>query len=336
VNPAPDRPALLKFEEVLLPVLAATASEHRSNEATEYRRASPPRRTLLSVAVLGILLALVVPLMLPEGPGGASPAAADALHRVALRAAQLPAEPSPGPGEYLYAESSASATNLYVTGSDVPNFFFETTTKRSTWISPDGSGRIIEVSTIDFPSEDDRSAWREAGAPRLQEDFSSDEMFGRGELGYVETSELPSDPTELRSWIELRTGDDAWRTFSMVGDLLRYRTAPPAVRAALYLVAADLDGVELVGEATDALGRSGVAVAYTHAGLRHELIFDPGTAELLGEEDVLLEDSEVDVESGGPGAIYGLVGPAGTRASATTYLFSEITDAIFVSPERPA
>ena len=331
-----DRSALLRFEEDLLPVLEAAASEGRSNDASARRRASLPRRGLLSVAVLGILLALVVPLVLPEGPGGATPAAADALHRVALRAAELPAEPSPRPGEYLYAESSASATNLYVTGSDVPNFFFETTTKRSTWISPDGSGRIIEVSTVDFPSEEDRSAWRDAGAPRLREDFSSDETFGRGELGYVDTDELPNDPSELRSWIELRTGEDTWRTFSMVGDLLRYRTTPPAVRAALYLVAAALDGVELVGETTDALGRSGVGVAFTHAGVRHELIFDPGTAELLGEEDVLVENSEVDVESGGPGAIYGLVGPAGTRASATTYLFSEITDAISVSPERSA
>jgi hypothetical protein len=336
VNQSSDRSALLTFEEELLPVLEATVLADRWTDARNNGRASHRRRGALSVAVIAITLALVVPIALPEGTGGASPAAAEALHLVAIRAARLAPEPVPDPGEYLYAESWASATSLYVTGSDVPNFFFETTTKRSSWISPDGSGRIIEVATVDFPSEADRAAWRDAGAPRLQEDISSDETFGRGELSYVDTDELPDDPGELRSWIEARTGGDTWRTFSMVGDLLRYTSTPPAVRAALYLVAADLDGVELVGETTDAAGRSGVGVAYTHAGLRHELIFDPRTAELLGEEDVLVEDSEVDVESGGPGAIYGLVGPAGTRASATTYLFSEVTETISVSPERPA
>lgn len=336
MNQSSDRSALLTFEEELLPVLEATVPADRWTEARNNGRASHRRRGLLSVFVIAITLALVVPIALPEGTGGASPAAAEALHQVAIRAARLAPEPAPEPGEYLYVESSASATSLYVTGGDAPNFFFETTTKRSTWISPDGSGRIIEVVTVDFPSEADRAAWRDAGAPRLQGDLSSDETFGRGELSFVDTNELPNDPRELRSWIEVRTGEDTWRTFSMVGDLLRYTTTPPAVRAALYLVAADLDGVELVGKTTDALGRSGVAVGYTHAGVRHELIFDPGTAELLGEEDVLVEDSEVDVESGGPGAIYGSAGPAGTRASATTYLFSEIADTISVSPERPA
>ena len=336
MNQASDRSALLTFEEELLPVLQATVLADRSTEARANGRASHRRRGLLSVVVITIVLALVVPVALPDGTGGASPAAAEALQLVAIRAARLAPERVPEPGEYLYAESWASATSLYVTGSDVPNFFFETTTKRSSWISPDGSGRIIEVTAVDFPSEGDRAAWRDAGAPRLQDDLSSDETFGRGELSYFDTDELPEDPGELRSWIEARTGGDAWRTFSMVGDLLRYTSTPPAVRAALYLVAADLDGVELVGETTDAAGRSGVGVAFTHAGLRHELIFDPRTAELLGEEDVLVEDSDVDVESGGPGAIYGLVGPAGTRATTTAYLFSEITNRISVDPNGPA
>jgi hypothetical protein len=56
------------------------------------------------------------------------------------------------------------------------------------------------------------------------------------------------------------------------------------------------------------------------------LIFDPMTAELLGENEVLIADSTVDVESGGPGAIYGLVGPAGTNAFETTYLVSGVVD----------
>src|SRR5439155_2581095 len=106
--------------------------------------------------------------------------------------------------------------------------------------------------------------------------------------------------------------DGDWETFSIIGDLLRETSVPPVVRGALYEVAADLPGVELVGRVEDASGRPGVAVAYTHDGIRQEFIFDPNTAALLGENDVLVEDSTVNVGRGGAGAIYGGVGPAGT------------------------
>jgi hypothetical protein len=47
-----------------------------------------------------------------------------------------------------------------------------------------------------------------------------------------------------------------------------------------------------------------------------------------------VEDGDVDVQSGGPGAIYGGVGPAGTRTFTTTYLVSEVVDTITESPDR--
>ena len=76
-------------------------------------------------------------------------------------------------------------------------------------------------------------------------------------------------------------------TFVMVGDLLRERAAPPALRAALYKVAAGIKGVELVGSVTDRAGRRGVAVAitstYTGARVRDVLVFDPVTSALLAE-----------------------------------------------------
>ena len=79
--------------------------------------------------------------------------------------------------------------------------------------------------------------------------------------------------------------------FTLVGDALRESDASPALRASLYEVAARIPGVELVGPATDRVGRHGVAVAYVDGKIheRHELIFDPRTATLLGEEYVELE-----------------------------------------------
>jgi hypothetical protein len=45
-------------------------------------------------------------------------------------------------------------------------------------------------------------------------------------------------------------------------------------------------------------GRTGVAVAYTSGGRRHELIFDPDTSALLGERYVVTDPSKWHVEAG--------------------------------------
>jgi hypothetical protein len=80
--------------------------------------------------------------------------------------------------------------------------------------------------------------------------------------------------------------------FKEIGDLLRETGASPALRAALYEVAAGLPGVELVGEVSDGLGRSGIAVAYVREKVRFEFIFDPATSNLLGESQGLTPDAE--------------------------------------------
>jgi hypothetical protein len=46
--------------------------------------------------------------------------------------------------------------------------------------------------------------------------------------------------------------------------------------------------VELLGEVRDRLGREAIGVAFTeHTGLRQELLFDPYTAEVLNERQVV-------------------------------------------------
>jgi len=276
-----------------------------------------------------------VPIALPGGgTGGAEPAAAGLLHRVALRAAQQPPEPVPGPGRFLYTRSESFATFLYVVG-DGTTFLFQQPSTRESWIGPDGSGRILNTSgAATFPTEEDRSTWEAAGSPDLYEHLTEDELFEPGELFSPDYSDLPTDPEELLELIERReviggpNGD--WETFAIIGDLLRETSLQPKVRAALYQIAAELPGVELVGRVVDGAGRPGIAVAYakwnSDAPSRHELIFDPRTAELLGESEVLVADSTVDVESGGPGAIYGGVGPAGTRTYSSTNLVSGVVD----------
>ncbi len=305
------------------------------------RRRRPSRRTAVGIAAAGLAIAIALPIALPGGgTGGAEPVAAAVLYKVALRAARQAPDPVPGPGQFLYTKSESFSTHLYVVG-DGTTFLFQQPSSRESWIAPDGSGRLLGISgAVTFPTEEDRATWVAAGSPDLYENLTEDELFDPGELLFADFVDLPTDPEELLDVIERReviggpSGD--WETFAIIGDLLRETSLQPKVRAALYQVAAELPGVELVGRVQDGEGRSGVAVAYTRrnsdAPFRHELIFDPTTAELLGENEVLVADSTVDVESGGPGAIYGGVGPAGTRTFSTTYLVSEIVDSASESP----
>lgn len=67
---------------------------------------------------------------------------------------------------------------------------------------------------------------------------------------------------------------------------MRETDASPALRAALYRAASLIPGVHLLGLVRDHFGRRGLDVAYETRGTAHELIFDPRTAALMGEQDI--------------------------------------------------
>ena len=330
----------MSFEEDVLDLaLESLQARHESEPGRARPTRRSRRRTAIAIAAAGlaIAIAIAIPIALPGGAtGGADPAAAAVLHRVALRAAQQPPEPAPGPGQYLYTRSESASTFLYVVGEGTTFMFMQPSVDQS-WTGPDGSGRILHTSgAATFPTDADRAKWIAAGSPDLYENATEDEFFGPDDLWYADYADLPTDPEELLNLIERReivgvggpNGD--WETFVIIGDLLRGTYTSPEVRAALYQVAADLPGVELVGRVVDGAGRPGVAVAYTNmnsdAPSRMELIFDPRTAELLGSNEVLVADSTVEVESAWPGTIYGAVGPAGTHTFTTSYLVSGVVD----------
>jgi hypothetical protein len=62
---------------------------------------------------------------------------------------------------------------------------------------------------------------------------------------------------------------------------------PPKVSAALYRAAALIPGVTLIPDATDAIGRHGVAVAQTAEGIRTGLIFSKTSLRLIGGRTVI-------------------------------------------------
>jgi hypothetical protein len=103
---------------------------------------------------------------------------------------------------------------------------------------------------------------------------------------------LPTDPHALLAMI-YKAGrgygpSPDQEAFVTIGDLLRDKIAPPEVAAALYRAAALIPGVTLVRNATDAIGRQGVAVARTAGGIRTELVFSKTTLRLIGERATLV------------------------------------------------
>jgi len=104
---------------------------------------------------------------------------------------------------------------------------------------------------------------------------------------------LPTDPPALLSLIEQQMQGQQPRpeqAFTTIGDLLHEAIAPPRVSAALYRAAALIPGVAVVADATDAIGRHGVAVAMTYQGVRSEWIFSRRTLIYLGERDIKIAD----------------------------------------------
>lgn len=294
------------------------------------------RWTIVGVAAAAIVIALAVPALWPAGPGGASPAAAAALRRAADVAAVRAALPAPDPGQYLYTYTQERSTLMYVPGHGLDNFLFTELSTLESWTASDGSGRVVTTPDgVAFPTAADEEAWERAGRPDLQTAGRSDQRSEQGELYVLDLSEVPTDPDELLAAIERRGilgGDDAdWVTFQIIGELLHLTYSSPEHRAALFEVAANFPGVDFVGHVTDAAGRRGVAVSYDGGGHRQEMIFNPRTAELLGERDVLLDQEEAGVSVGPdtwPGTIIAFAGPPATVVYSLVYLETAVVDSI--------
>ncbi|HEY2741395.1 MAG TPA: CU044_5270 family protein [Gaiellaceae bacterium] len=312
LTPPPERefPAarLEQRRQQLVSLIAAGPQPRRPL----YRRPWPVAAiAVASAAVVAILLTAVLPagsgdslssagryiqpLPFAKKSEGGRKLATIVLLRAARTAANQPAA-TPGPDQYIYTKSE-TFYEAVEEGPEGPVAISFRPSTREIWIRPDGSGRIREAEGHEvFPTYAD-AAYAYQHTPRnILGAHTADDVERPGGLGYTDLSNLPTDPVQLKQQIENRTIEggtpgDA-ETFTIIGDLLRETAAPPAVRSALYTIASQLPGVQLVGPTHDQLGRSGTGVAYVSRGLRDELIFDPQTSGLLGEQQSVVERSK--------------------------------------------
>ncbi len=141
--------------------------------------------------------------------------------------------------------------------------------QRQIWIGHHNSG-VLEDPSVDSGA----LALGVAAFPAGARGLSWDQLYG-----------LPTEShaleTALRAGIHGAGPDDDSELYTIVGDLLRESPAPPALREALWEVAARIPGVSLIGTVTDGAGRQGVAVQ--RGGLRY--VLDPSDGRLLEEVD---------------------------------------------------
>jgi hypothetical protein len=273
-----------------------------------------PHRRKLLLAVAGFASAGAIAAFVGVGThGNGSASAAPVLRRIATIARAQPASTPLKRGQFIYTKSLVA----WMSGGN--DWTALTPGTREFWHGPTG-GRIHERwGKPKFLSVSDRAHWIAAGRPQVMPREDS------GDIPPNPPTHLPTDPDELYAKIHDnavgRGNGTLPEMFTLVADNLKETDASPALRASLYEVAARIPGVELIGPATDRLGRHGVAVAYVDPKIheRHELIFDLRTSDLLGEEYVQLD--------GNP---YGY--PAGTVTGYATYVVNTVVERLGARP----
>lgn len=247
----------------------------------------------------------------PEASRASAPAVLTAAYVLnqAASAAAASSRPVPRPGQFIYVTSVTTYVSSEILRSGREKSWLYRTS-RQIWQSVDGQRagllQIVDRGNVKLP-------WGpvpppETGSPVFWTSLPASSCPGaapaRGTYAFL--ASLPTDPGSLRAWLyQHRDGQNqadsqAWTD---IGDMLREMLVPPKLAAALFRVAGTIPGATVVPHATNAVGRSGVAVS--RSGM--ELIFDPRTYQLIGEGGVTTEAT--------PG-----VGPAGTVIASTAQL----------------
>ncbi|MGH9070914.1 MAG: CU044_5270 family protein [Acidimicrobiales bacterium] len=229
------------------------------------------------------------------GGGRTAPAPVVAvLYRLADVAKQQPSVTIPA-GEYSYQE--VHQDGLAPGPANLPDQFnlhnvkfwtWDPSTYES-WTSSTGEAQIhLTYGAPVLASAKYRAAWEAAGRPALNTaNPPLDSPLGASGFKPSEMNSLPTNPAALLKLLQTRKIEGGppgnFETFSIIYDLLNLTYVGPAIRAALFQVAASLPGVRLLGTKADHEGQSGTAIGYVDNGSLDEIIFDPSTSVLLAE-----------------------------------------------------
>lgn len=152
----------------------------------------------------------------------------------------------------------------------------------ATWWSLDDSGRILNSPNDDttygpgeIPQDTGPLAYLSADPPLLL-----DQMIQR-------TSPNGASPEPMDQFSP-GPGQSDHQTAGLIraiGELLNDVNTSPELRAALFQVAAGLEGVEVTQDAIDPVGRPAILLSVTTEETLHRWWFDPASEQLLAERD---------------------------------------------------
>jgi hypothetical protein len=184
------------------------------------------------------------------------------------------------------------------------------------WWTTDESGRswVVDTDGRDFYSDDERRQYIEANGS-IDPSPPKDETYAAGRFpnDTGDLSYLSTDPdTLLQQMIERMQPNgrspEPYEQFTpgpgqedhitaglvrTVGELLDRPNASPSLRAALYQVAAGLQGMTVVRNATDPVGRPAVELKIQTEQMMHFWWFDPDSQQVLAREESSLDGRTV-------------------------------------------
>uniref|UniRef100_UPI003F49A47F CU044_5270 family protein n=1 Tax=Paenarthrobacter ureafaciens TaxID=37931 RepID=UPI003F49A47F len=314
VGSAPPATLARGREKLMTRISQASASEDTRPKATvtpiRFRR----RVLFASAAAALIAGAIVVADVVRPGAPGATAEAAEVLHNAA--AASLHASDAVvGPGQYLKVETK-ELTGSGAQTTDGRQVNWQETTGGQVYIPANRDGEWVwnREPRVPLESSSDeakalaaqmaaRDSYRPAGQPSSVGIVRAPggAFYGNEPAAIIGTplrdaGNLPKDPRALLDLIYERT-KGAGKTpdseaFVTIADGLRTGAVPADVRAALYKAAALIPGVTLTDRQATIDGRTGTAIgiASPDGASRTDIIIDPATGTVIGEQSVLLKD----------------------------------------------
>ncbi|MDQ1058264.1 hypothetical protein QFZ23_002165 [Arthrobacter globiformis] len=338
LDPAPlvatDPTARLRSEARLQQILATDTMSGPHRQSRPVRRRVLIASAAAALLVGGIVLADIVR---PSGPG-ATAEAAEVLNNAAAATIQT-SDPVVGPGQYLKIETT-ELTGGGMQAADGSDISWQETTGGHVYVPADREGEWVWNREERVPLESSSEAAKAAAAEIRKRNASS--LWPEGQPRPVgiqrapggafygnqptliigtplkEAGSLPRDPQALLDIIYDRTKgagkSPEAEAFVTIADGLRTGVVPADLRAALYKAAALIPGVTVgTGRQQSTAEPASLSASPPDGGTRRDIIIDPTSGLVIGEQDVLLKDY--------PGA------PAGTVSTWTSVKTSVVNAA---------
>lgn len=292
----------------------ATSGAHAKDTVSPIRFR---RRVLIASAAATLLVGgiVVADVVRPGGPG-ATAEAAEVLNDAAVATIRT-SDPVVGPGQYLKIETT-ELTGGGMRAADGSDMSWQETTGGQVYVPADREGEWVWNREERVPLESSSEAAKAAAAEIRKRNASSlwpegqprpvgiqrapgGAFYGNEPTVIIGTplkdaGSLPRDPRALLDIIYERTKgagkSPEAEAFVTIADGLRTGVVPADLRAALYMAAGLIPGVIVGDRQATVDGRTGIAIGVPSpdGGTRTDIIIDPTSGLVIGEQDVLLKD----------------------------------------------